>query len=268
MKGYLVCSLACLLMLPATTSLSATPVQTSTSSMAIIGELPTLTFGRSEFALPLMSSGLTLAGRTTPLLDQFFANRLSSATFVHRHSYQLDLGSTTLGIEALRLQNRTVDWMSRLDGTRDRRKSWSFGARSDFAIGQADHLSFGLATSSDHGLQPRLPVSDPRATTSIKTLGLTWLHGGRWLTSLGWQQTSGTSRGPTDRMIALAAGAPLHEKGMHFSLAFLPGGGGDPHSTSLGLEGRRASISAGDLAMIGAPGRQDTQASLFLRTHF
>jgi len=202
------------------------------------------------------------------MLDQLFAEREAASFAPHRHSYQFDLGAATLGVEVLRLQNQAADWMSRLDGARDRQKSWSLGARSDFALGEKDRLSVGLATGGDHSLQPRMPVNDPHLTTSVQTFGLSWLHGGRWLSSLGWQQSSGSSHGTTARMVELASGAPLHEKGMRFSLAFLPDGTDDARRTSLGVEGRRASVSSGDLAMIGANRRQDTQTSLFVRTHF
>jgi outer membrane receptor protein involved in Fe transport len=204
----------------------------------------------------------------TPLLDQFYAGSEAVSKFAHRRSYQFDLGGTTIGIETLRLQSKAADRLAdRFDGA-TRSRSWSIGARSDWRLGSNDQLSFGLATTDEHRAQSRILAADPHIVTSVKTLGLTWSHRAHWQLSMGWQQTGGSSRGVTDRMVELASGAPLHESGMRLSLAFPPNGITDPHRTSLGFQARRESIASDDLALLGASRRQDMQGSLFLRTHF
>ena len=237
MKGFLQCSLVCLLELFGTTSVSALPIAHKISSSgAIIADLPSIRFPRATPPLAFSVSGREGASKTSPLLDQLFGKQELTSHYVHRRSYHWEVGGATLGIETLRLQSTPGNRLGAGLDAGSRSKSWSVGARSDWPIGTNDRMSFGLAATSEHSMQPQILASNPRTVTSVKTLGVTWLHGDRWQLSAGWQQTGGGSRGGTDRMVELASGAPLHEKGMRFSLAFLPGSMTDPHHTSLALQ--------------------------------
>ncbi len=269
MKDCLKCSLHCLLGLTGMASLSdAAIAREALPSNGIYSALPTLTFGKPRAVLPLFPVGLPPETPRPAMPAPPFGNRGAGSIDARSYGYRLDLGVATLGIEGSRLQKRAADWMSRLDTGRDRQKSWSLGARSDLAAGGEDRLSLEAAAGSDHSLQSRMPVADPHVTTSSETLGLAWLHGGHWLTSVGWQRTGGAAKGAIDRMIELANGAPLHEKGLRLLLSFLPGGASDPHGTSLGIEGRRAALSPDDLAAVGPDRGKDMRLGLFARTRF
>jgi hypothetical protein len=233
-----------------------------------MADLPPVMFPDKYAPLLQLPNHSTRPSRTTPLLDQVTSGSDAESMFAHRRSYQADLSGITIGIEALRLQSRAPDHAADRSEMTGRSKSWSIAARSDWRIGGNDQVSVGLAMTDEHSSQPRMLTADPHMVTSAKTFALTWTHDAQWRVSMGWQQTGGRSRGGANRMVELAAGAPLHETGVRFSLAFLPGGSSDTHRISMGVEARKESIASDDIVLTGTSRRQDMQASLFLRTHF
>ncbi|QXQ07844.1 hypothetical protein KX816_07585 [Sphingosinicellaceae bacterium] len=229
--------------------------------------MPAIMFNDSSSALRWRPDDRLVTARETPLLDGLFAGRDTIMRSARRRSYRFELGAVVLGAEALRLQGRSGAWQVTSDTNRPR-KSWAMGLTSEWAVDADNRLSLGLAAGTYRNLPSAGITTDPRATTSLKRLALTWARGEQWRLGLGWQQDGGSTRGASDRMVAIAGGAPIHEQGLRLSVAFLPGGTSDPHQDTFGFEARRATVSSADMAVIGSGLRQDMQGTLYFRRHF
>ena len=204
----------------------------------------------------------------TPLLDHQLADRDLISRLARRRAYRLELGSATLGMEMLRLQSARGGRFSDDRPDPGQRKSWSLGLHADWLAGSRDRFSVGLANGTFRNLLPGAFISDPHHGTRLRTLAMSWTRDEHWRFGWGWQQSSGRLRRAEDRIVQLADGAPLHETGMTASLAFMPGGDADPRQNSFGIETRRASVAADDLAVVNSAARADVQARLFIRTRF
>lgn len=245
----------------------AAPYILSAKNLALAADVPAI-WARSSSKLRSYPDGRLLAARATPLLDGLFMDRDTVARTVRRRSYRFDLGAIALGVEAVRLQGRASDLLSMRSDTNRPRKTWATGFTSELALGSNDRLSLGVAAGSYRNPPSTAVETDPRATTSLRRLGLTWARGDQWQLGLGWQKDGGTTRGASDRMVEIANGAPLHEQGLRLSVALRPWGSRDPHQNSFGLEARHANISSADVAVIGSGARQDLQETLYFRRQF
>lgn len=234
-----------------------------TPDRASIAYLPTVMFGRATDFAPHPASQFSL-DRTTPVLDQLITGREIGSRSIARRGYRFDLAGGRARIETLRFKAGLSNGATAGFG----RKSWSLGGRSEWSLGTEDRVSIGFGTGSFHPVQRGAVLTNPHDATALSMVGANWAHGEHWQAGVAWQQVGGSTHGAADRMVQLANGAPLHEAGLRLSAAFVPGGQGDPHRTSIGFEARRASISAGDLVQMNADQRQDTQGSLVIRSYF
>ena len=201
------------------------------------------------------------------MLDQLITGKEIGSRPVGQQIYQFDLAGGETRIETLRMKGGATDGAG-VRGAGSARKSWSFGARSQWSLGLDDILSVELGAGRYHTAQHAAVVTNPHDATALATAGVNWTHDEHWQLSLAWQQVSGAAHGAADRMAELANGAPLHEAGLKLAAAYVTGGRDDPHHATIGFEARRSSISTADLVQMNSGQRQDTQGSVVMRTNF
>lgn len=184
---------------------------------------------------------------------------------IKSHHAEADLGPGLLALDYSRVRNiLKTDEPPRVTASR-RLSRWSGAAAYTIALGGGDTLRAATSMQIDRR-KPFVAVEGGHWLSSrTMTAGLRWSSAGFSLET-GWAGvTSGRVLPRQERLVMLAAGAPIAEEGMRFLAEISPAG--QPR-LKVGLNLGAMSVDHREALALGAPSGRDTRGAVSLRLGF